>query len=116
MTTRQPNANGYYTHQDKQSVIETADGYKISSVVYTDPAFAKRIIDHFAPQFKERMSFWIRAAVLVLSSISSQIKKIGANCKKVKTSFSMSMKLIGSSPIHRGKVKFMLHLLITVSR
>ncbi len=46
------NKNGYTLHDDKKSVIETSSGDKISSVVYTNKDFAKRIIDYFEPQFE----------------------------------------------------------------
>lgn len=51
------NNNGYTLHQDKKSVIEASNGQTIASVVYTDPLFAKRIIDYFSPQFQENDTF-----------------------------------------------------------
>lgn len=42
---------------DKKSVIHLDDGQSIASVVYTDPTFAKRIINYFQPQFKNNSMF-----------------------------------------------------------
>jgi hypothetical protein len=44
--------NGNYTTKpDKKSVITNDNGTIINSVVYTDPKFAKKIINYFSPQF-----------------------------------------------------------------
>jgi hypothetical protein len=41
---------------DKKSVISNGDT-TIESVVYTDPKFAKKIVDYFSPQFGEDANF-----------------------------------------------------------
>lgn len=41
----------------KKSIITTEEGKQIASVVYTDPKFAKRIIQHFEPQFNKLDTF-----------------------------------------------------------
>lgn len=38
---------------DKKSVVVMDNGDTVNSVVYTDPVFAKKIINYFSPQFKK---------------------------------------------------------------
>lgn len=46
-----------YRIDNKKSLV-THNGELLTSVVYTDPAFAKKIIDYFSPQFKSTDNFY----------------------------------------------------------
>jgi hypothetical protein len=52
-----PNQNGYVIRQEKKSVITDKNGENISSVVYTNKKFAKRIVDYLSPQFTKTDTF-----------------------------------------------------------
>ena len=42
---------------NKKSIVRTDDGLFLTSVVYTDPAFSKKVVKYFKPQFKKGDTF-----------------------------------------------------------